>query len=380
MRSTGNCYRNYILVFFITVSLSTLSQTSHGEVASLQDNYGPREKSSYAPAKFSYSKQTDSYLTNVQGKLSRKLFEDTNDETLADLNFEYGRLFSLVGTDYQAFGYLTAQIDSDNQMRLNSSLGHYIPAIDGELLFSYRLLGKNLNKTLAQSGSINDKIYENSFATNYTRYSNSFLRETSINYSCSFIPGETLRRTRTPHGEQQQNTASLLDGFSNTTTHEVVAQMAFGYEELGASYLHGLKTSLSLGYEYVNQDEMFDISEQVEESVTFLASIRQRTSIGSIKTFYRYLDSAQTLYTGYSVSGLELYVKETRYQDKKNSRSLGFLIKFNLLNPDDLFGKIKKLFKRSNTAGFDQDRIRHSMSLRSTKFTTQPTVRTSIDS
>ena len=380
MRSTGIRYRNYTVVFFITVSLSTLSQTTHGEVTSLQDNYGPREKSSYPPAQFSYSKQTDNYLTNLQGKLSRKVFEDTSDETLADLNLEYGRLFSLAGTDYQAFGYLTAQLDSDNQIRLNSSLGHYVPAIDGELLFSYRLLGKNLNNTLVQNGSFSKKIYENSFAANYTRYSNSFLRETSISYSCSVIPGEILHRTRIPHGDQQQNTAYLLDAFSDTTTHEVVAQMAFGYEELGASYLHGLKTSLSLGYEYVNQDEMFDMSEQVEESLTFLASIRQKTSIGSINTFYRYLNSSQTLYTGYSISGLELYVKETRYQDKKNARSLGFLLKFNLLNPDDLFGKIKKLFKRSNTAGLDQDRIRHSMSLRSTKFTTQPTVRTSIDS
>lgn len=381
MKFTGTNYNNYIFIILITVSLFLFSTTAKGEVSSFQENYGPQESKSYAPAKFRYSKKTPTDLTTFYGQLKKDVFGHEDNDMMAEMNMEYGHLFSPSGNGYLGFSYLSAKLDNSNRIQLNSSLGHFVEAIDGELFFSYRLLGNNLNGNLPTIGSIDDKIYENSFSANYTRYSDKFLRETTLSYNFSHLPGEEFYGTVQPfqvNGTDKRE--YMVGGYSNTTSHEIGAQIAFGYEDLGPSLLTGLKTSFGLGYEYVMQDGLYNIEEQTEASVSLLAAIQHKTPFGLVNTSYKHLDSSQTLHAGYSLDGIELYMKEIRYQDKKDNRLLGFLIKFDLWNPKDPFRKIKNLFRKNNSTGRGQEQIRHSISLKSNSFLNQPEVKHFIDS
>ncbi|MFT5701446.1 MAG: hypothetical protein ACI8ZB_004340 [Desulforhopalus sp.] len=381
MKGNGSNYNNYIFVILTTISLCLFASPARSETGYLQDNYGPIANSPYNPAKFSYSKTAATYLTKFRTQLNKTEFDNAGNNILADVNIEYGRLFSPSNHGYSGFSYLSAKINSDNRIKVNTSLGHFIEAIDGELFFSYRLLGTNLNHTFTTSGNIDDRVYENSFSAGYTRYTDTFLRETSLNYNFSTIPGEEFYgATLLSQNNTQKSNVNVIGGYGATMTHEIGAQLAFGYEELGSGLITGLKTSFGVGYEYEIQEELYNYSEEMEESVSFLAAIQQKTPFGLINTSYKHLDSSQTLYAGYALSGLELYLKEVRYQDGKNNRLLGFLVKLDLWNPKDPFRKIKKLFGRNNSSNRGHEQMRHSVSLQSDSFSTQPKLKINIDS
>ena len=354
---------------------------ARGEISSLMENYGPQENRSYNPATFHYSQKTATYLTNFRGQLNKKALNHSINDMLVEMNMEYGQLFSPSNSGYLGFSYMSAKIDSSQQIKFNSSFGHFIEAIEGELVFTYRLLGVNKNYSLTTLGTIEDRIYENSFSASYTRYSDTFLRETSFNYNFSTIPGEEFYKTVQPfHLSTANNMAHMVGGYGNTRSHEIGAQIAFGYEELGSKLITGMRTSLGLEYEYAVQDELYNSSGQTEERVALLAAIQQKTPFGLLNTSYKLLDSSQTLYAGYSLRGVELYLRETRYQDKKMNRLLGFLIKFDLWNPTDPFRKIKRLFGRPNSTKRGQEQIRHSLSLQSDNLLKKPQFKEIIDS
>ena len=381
MKPTVSNYNTYIFVLLITFSSSLFPVKARGEISSLLGNYGPQENRSYDPAKFRYSKKTNTYLTNFRGQLNKKVFNDAINDVLAEMGMEYGQLFSPSSSGYLGFSYISAKINSANQIKFNSSLGHFIEPIDGELFFTYRLLGTNQNYSIPTLGTVEDRVYENSFSASYTRSSDAFLRETSFNYNFSTIPGEEFYKTVQPfHSNTAKNMTRIVGGYGNTTSHEIGAQVAFGYEKLGSNLITGMKTSLGLGYEYAAQDELYNSSGQTEESVSLLAAIQQKTPFGLLNTSYKHLDSSQTLYAGYSLRGIELYLQETRCQDKKDNRLLGFLIKFDLWNPKDPFSKIKRLFGKPNSTKRGQEQIRHSLSLQSENLLKKPQFIEIIDS
>lgn len=381
MKHDGTNYNTYIFVLLITVSLCLFSVEAKSETSFLQENYGPQENSSHNPAKFRYSKKTANYLTSFHGQLSKDVFGDTSTDMPTYVNMEYGRLFHPSSRGYQGFSYFSAKLDNANRIKFNSSAAHFIEAIDGELLFSYRLLGADLNHSLPSAGSIDDRVYENSFSARYTRHKDTFLRETSLNYSFNTIAGEEFYRpTLSSQADNSQSKLSVIGGYGDTTTHEIGAQLAFGYEESGANLITGLKTSLGFGYEYTVQDELDNYSRQVEDSISLVAGLEQKTPFGLISTSYKHLDSSQTLYAGYTLSGLELYLKKTHYQDKKDNRLLGFLLKFDLWNPKDPFRRIKKLFGKGNYHNGGLEQIRHSVSLQSDRLSRQPKAKEIIDS
>ena len=381
MNYDGSNYNTYIFVLLITVSLCVVPGWATSETSFLQENYGPQANRSHDPAKFRYSKKTSHYLANFHGQLSKDVFSDDDTDIPADVNMEYGRLFSPSSTGYQGFSYFSAKLDSANRIKFNSSAGHFFEAIDGELLFSYRLLGADLNHSLPSAGSIDDRVYENSFSARYTRYKDTFLRETSLNYSFSTVAGEEFYRPALlSQADNSQSKLSMVGGYGDTTTHELGAQLAFGYEESGAGLITGLKTSLGFGYEYTVQDEMDNYSRQVEDSISLLAGIEQKTPFGLISTSYKHLDSSQILYAGYTLSGLEFYLKETHYENKEDNRLLGFLLKFDLWNPKDPFRRIKKLFGKGKYHSGGLEQIRHSVSLQSNRFSKKPKAKEIIDS
>ena len=381
MKTTRTNYNDYVFFFGITILLCLLPCTALADTSPFQDNYGPQENIYYDPARFNYSKKTTSYLTNFKGQISKTGFGDSGATRQGNLNMEYGQLFSPSDFGYLGFSYLSAKIDSSNRIKFNTSVGHFVEAIDGDLFFTYRLLGANQDHTLATLGTIDDRLYENSFAASYTRYSDRFLRETSLNYSFSTIPGDEFSRqfysldTSTGLGN-----TTIVGGYGDTMTHEIDAQIAFGFESLSSSLLTGLKTNLGLGYEYAVQNELYDYSDERSESVSLLAGFEHKTTFGLINTSYKYLDSSQTLYAGYSIQGIELYIQETRYQDNKENMLLGFLLKLNLWNPKDPFSKIKDLFGGNSRSKRGLEQIRQSVSLNSDSFSVTPTPVEFIDS
>jgi hypothetical protein len=374
MKHTGTSYNNYAFVLLTTISLCFSLGVARGEVASLQENYGPQENRPYDKARFHYSKKTTTNLSKFYGQLDKNIFGNKETDLVAEMNMEYAHLFSSSNGGYSGFSYLSAKLDNDNKIKFNSSLGHFVGALDGELFFSYRLLGDNRNYTLPSIGNIGTRVYENSFSANYTRYSDSLLRETLFSYNYSTIPGQEFYETAQPFQ------TTIVGGYGNTTSHEIEAQMAFGYEELRYNLITGLRTSFGLGYEYVLQDALYNYSDLTDASVSLLAAIEHKTPYGLVSTSFKHLESSQTLYAGYSLEGIELYIKETKYQDKKDNRLLGFLIKFDLFNPKDPFRKIKNLFRKNNSTNRGQEQIRHSMSLKSDSFLNQPVVKSFIDS
>lgn len=381
MKHTKTNYNNYIFVLLITVLTCAHSIIAKADVSSFQEHYGPKENRPYDPAKFRYSQKTSTEFTSLHGQLTKDIFGIEDSEVTAEMTMEYGRLYSPSGNGYAGFSYLSAKLDNANKIKINSSLGHFVEAIDGELFFSYRLLGDNLHYNLPSIGNINDRVYENSFSAAYTRYSDNFLRETSFTYNFCTLPGEEFFNTFQPfQWDSNENEAEMVGGYGNITSHEIGAQIALGYEELGSSLITGLRTNFELGYEYVTQDALYNSSEQADASIALLAAIQHKTPFGLVNTSYKHLDSSQTLYAGYSLEGIELYMKEIKYQDKKDNRLLGFLIKFDLWNPKDPFQKIKNLFKKDHSNKRGQEQIRHSMSLKSNSLLNQPSVAHFIDS
>lgn len=381
MKDTRTNYNNNTFVLLITFLSCLYPPPAKAEVSSFRDNYGPQENRPYNPVKFNYSEKTATKFTSLYGQLSKDVFDNNASQIKAEVNMEYAHLFTPSGNGYSGFGYLSAKMDNANKVRLNSSIGHFVEAIDGELFFSYRLFGDNLHYNLPSTRSIDDRVYENSFSAHYTRYSDRFLRETTLRYNFSTLPGEEFYNTDQPFQLNGTNKRSdLIGAYGNIMSHGIGAQVAFGYEELGSRMITGLRTSFELGYECVMQDELYSAADQTETSISLLAAIQHKTPFGLINTSYKHLDSSQTLYAGYSLEGIELYMKEIRYQDKKDNKLLGFLIKFDLLHLQDPFRKIKDLFKRDISNKRGQEQIRHSMSLKSDSLLYQPSLNSFIDS
>jgi hypothetical protein len=249
--------------------------------------------------------------------------------------------------------------------------------VNGELFFTYRFLRRNIYSSSQNIGSIHDKVYENSFSANYTRYSNGFIRETSFNYSFSAIPGQEFAGSVIALAPEDTGySAKILGGFSDTTTHEIAAQIAFGSENMGFDFISGFKTSLHLGYEYVEHDVFHDQPGQIMQSFSALATLEQQTSAGLIKTSYKHVESSRTLSVGYSFRGVELYVKNIQYQERNDTQLCGVNIKFDLNTLGGPFRKkVKTLFRKATYFYKGLDQLRHNASINSDHLATQPNIR-----
>lgn len=379
-------YSTHIFVFLVSILLIVSKAYANDDYSFYPNIHGPQETIAYDPAKWSYAKKDDIQLAQFRGKLDKRVLRDAGDELLVDLNVAYGRFFSPSLEGYQGFGYFTAKVDTDNRIRFNSSLGHVFPWVDGELFFTYRLLGVNNGMSLPNLGAIEDKVYENSFSANFTRYSNTFIRETSFVYSASAIPGQDLARSvmNIDMEDTSWYETDVLGGYSDTFTHKIAANIAFGSENLNSLFITGFKTSLGFGYDYVAHDQYHDQPGQIKESLSALATLQQQTSLGLIKTSYKQLQSSRTLTVGYSISGIELYAKDMQYQDQAGTQLFGFSLKFDLNNFGNLFRKKKKRLFGKAASSYSSykslDKIRHQASLNSDQFTTQPKLRESIGS
>lgn len=373
-------YHNSIYVLLMALLLLAFSVPARGNISFYQDRHGPPEKKIYLPVDYNFSQGSDLHRADFKSKVIKREPGNTGDGMFVDLKVGYGRLFSPSNDGYMGFGYFTAKADSDNRLRFNSSLGHFLPLIDGELFLTHRLLRSNISSPLQDFGAVDGKVYENSFSANYTRYSNGFLRETSLNYSFSTIPGQEFTgRVLALDAEDSGYTAKILGGFSDTTTHEIAAQIAFGSENMGFDFISGFKTSLHVGYEHVEHGTFHDNPGQVLTSFSALAAMEQQTSAGLIKTSYRHVETSRTFTAGYSVGGVELYAKNIQYKDREDTQLFGLRIKLDL----DSFGlpfrqKSKRLFRKAIYAYDGLGHLRHNSNINSDHLTTKPSIRKTI--
>ncbi|MBU0944486.1 MAG: hypothetical protein KJ804_13360 [Proteobacteria bacterium] len=373
-------YHNYIFVLLTALSLWAFPVTARGDVSFFQDKHGAPEKKNPVPARYRYSQENDVHLAIFQGELVKRLPGEASEKIFVDLEVDYGRLFSPSADGYLGFGYFTAKVDSDNQLRFNSSLGHFLPAVDGELFLTYRLLRSNISSSLQHLGSIHDKVYENGLSANYTRYSDGFIKEISVNYSFSAIPGQEFAESVIAlDPEEIGYTAKIIGGFSDTATHEIAAKIAFGCENIGFDFLSGFKTSVHFGYEHIVQNVFHDQPDQIWQSFSTLATLEQQTSVGLIKTSYRHVESSQTLSVGYSFRDIELYMKNIQYKDRDDRQLYGVKIKFDLNTLGKAFRKkITTLFRNPTYFYKDLHQRRHIASINSDRLATQPTIRETI--
>ena len=367
---------NYIFVLLIAISLLASPAPVRGDVSFLQESYGPPEKEVIVPVKYNYSQSTDLHRALFESEF-KQIPGGAEDELFFGLKAGYGRFFSLSDNRYQGFGYFTAKLDSDNRFCFNSSLGHFLPVVGGELFFTYRVVRSNLSIPMQDIGVIEDKVYENSFSANYSRSTNGFLREASFNYSFSSIPGQDFEGSvidRNP--DDTWHTTQVLGGFSDTTTHEVVAHIAFGSEDTAFDFISGFKTSFDLDYEYIEHDSFHDQPGQTLRSYSALATMEQQTSIGLIQTSYKRAQFSKTYSAGYSYGGLELYFKNIHCKDLDTRQLFGFNIKIDLNTLGSTFRQKTKTFF-SNAVNYykGSGQIRHNASINSDHFTTQPHIR-----
>jgi hypothetical protein len=369
----------YIFVLLIAILLSVFSTPVRGDVSFLQNSYGPPEKQVIVPVKYNYSQATDLQRAHFQGQFTR-VPGAAPDEMFVDLKVGYGRFFSLLNNGYRGFGYFTADLDSDDRFCFNSSLGHFLPVVGGELFFTYRVVRSNLSIPMQNLGLIEDKVYENSFSANYSRFTNGFLREASFNYSFSSIPSQEFTGSVVNHEPNDSwHKTKIQGGFSDTMTHEIAAHVAFGSEKMAIDFLSGFKTSLDFGYEYVEHDAFHDQPGQILKSFSALATLEQQTSIGLIQTSYKRVESSRTFSAGYLFRGLELYFKNTRYKDLEDTQLYGFKINIDLNTLGLPFRKkTKSLFSKATNFYKGSKQIRHNASISSDHFTTQPIIRQAI--
>ncbi len=135
-----------------------------------------------------------------------------------------------------------------------------------------------------------------------------------------------------PDPENTRYTVQVLGGYSDTTTHEIAGKIAFGSENIDLDFLSGFKTSLFLGYEYVEHDAFHEYSSQSISSLSALATFEQLTSAGLIKTSYKHVESSRMLSAGYSYRGVELYYTNIQNRYQEDAQLFGFKIKFDLNN------------------------------------------------
>lgn len=375
-------YHNYIFVLLISLSLWIFPVPARGELSFYQDSHGPPGKKKYDPVKYSYSQKNDLFLAGFKGKVVNRVPGNSRDGMFVDLEVDYGGLFSPSNYGHRGFGYFTAKVDSDNQLRFNSSLGHFLPVVNGELFLTYRFLRRNIYGSAHNIGSIHDKVYENSFSANYTKYSNGFLRETSFNYSFSAIPGQEIAGSLIDFAPEDTGySTKIIGGFSDTTTHEIAAQIAFGSDNMGFDFLSGFKTSLHLGYEYVEHDAFHDQPGQIMQSFSALATMEQQTMAGLIKTSYKHVESSRTLSVGYLYGGVELYVKNVQYQEREDTQLYGVNVKFDLNTFGGPFrNKVKTFFRKATYFYKGLGQIRHNSSINSDHLTTRPNIRETLNS
>jgi hypothetical protein len=380
MYEKSSSYCNAIYVLLIALSLLAFSGPAYGEISFYEDSYGPAEKKINDPINFNYSLANDLHRATLQGKLVKRVFGENEEEMFIDLKAGYGRFFSPSNYGYLGFGYFSAKLDTDNRLRLSSSLGRFLPVVDGELFLTHRFLRNNLCSSLQNIGPINEKVYENSFSAKYSRYTDGFLRETSLNYSFSIIPGQDLAGSVIASDPQNGGHAlQALGGFSDTTTHEFAGKVAFGSEDIDLAFLSGFKTSLFLGYEYVEHDAFHQYSSQSISSLSALATFEQLTPVGLIKTSYKHVESSRMLTTGYSYRGIELYYTNIQNRDYEDARLFGFKINFDLNNlSNPLPQKTKRLFHKAANfyKGFDQ--MRHNSFINSDSLASRPQIRETI--
>lgn len=358
-----NC--DFISVLLIPIWILVLAQPVIADLLTLEDDYGPTERVRYKAAKYGITDKYSNALVKLNSEFKKKHLKNRGEDVTANLDMGYGRLFSSTDDGYLGFGYVSAKVDTKNRLGLFSSVGYVLPSLDSELLFTYRLLAPQLKRAYRGYGTLNDRLYENSFSLNFTRYTDFFLKETSFNYRFSDVRGKAYRLSR----------EGFLAGHGDVNSHKISAKMAFGTEELDLGLIKGFKTIQSLGYEQVSHDGFYTYDGQVNRRLTSLTTLEQKTSYGLFSASYRHIDTSQTMSLGYLVKGITFYAKETRYSDRDSQQMFGFSVKFNLWNSRDPFYKRKKLFRRTDYSSRKHEQIRHNPSLTANTLVTKPKVR-----
>ncbi|WP_153306503.1 hypothetical protein [Desulfogranum japonicum] len=342
----------------------------------LTDYYGPLEKSKPSPATFSYSQENDYKVFSFNGKLKRSNESIEDDYFTAGIRTSYGQLFSSQGNGFLGFGYFTTRIDTDNNIRFNTSISHLIPDIGSELFVTYRLFGANVSSTFDTLGYGEDHVYENSFAARCTTYSDIFVKEASIAYSYSSLPGQSLRTGiyDTDTQDHFRNTY-LIGGFGDTESHAIGADLALGTDNLPLDLLHGFKIDLGVDYEHISYARYYDIESEVIQGMSGKASLQHKTNIGLLKGSYKMGQTSSTLYAGLHVGAMELYMKDTSYDDGDRNQVYGLKLKLNLyelessLVPDDT-----PLFKPPGRRYTNVGQIHHNDSMTANSFYHSPKI------
>lgn len=233
-----------------------------------------------------------------------------------------------------------------------------------------------MSATLPNFGLLKDNVYENSLSASYTRLTGGIIRETSLNYSISSIPGQGLSRNKGAElSEGSRHATAVHGGYGDTVTHALGAKIALGSDVLDSSLISGIRAGLGMGYEYVAHDAVFDQPEETDKSISAFASLQQQTPLGSVTTSYKYVETASNWYAGYTFSGLELYLKDNQSGDRPASRQLGLKLKLDLDNLGNLFRKTKKsLFRKANFCYKGLGRTRHNGKLNSDQFAARPRI------
>lgn len=368
-------YKHIVAAAFLTAIAVPVQNLQATQLAAFTpDYYGPIIKSTPEPATYAYSLEQEQRKFSVNGKLSKNS-RVGNDNRAVRLSTSYSELFSPSGNGYLGFSHLSGRMDSKNKMQINTSIGRYLPSLNSELFFSYRLFGAEVASTFDTLGYGEDYAYENSFAATYTTFLDSFLREASIRYSYSFLPGLDIRENSSPVGITGAKCTQYVGGFSDRQFHTIETDLAFGVEQLPLEYLHGMKVDLGFGYEHVSHSSYYDVDGDVLEGISGKAIIQQQTVLGLVKGSYKLGQTSATLSASLDLGNVELYMKDTDSYQGDDTRVYGVS-----LNMD--FEDLSSIFSSQQTALFSTptkrytslDQAHHYSGLTANGFTKAPTM------
>ena len=295
------------------------------------DYYGPREKSAHTPTTYSFSKEHEYRVFSFNGKVEKNSVSTGEDYFTAGIKTSYGQLFSSRDNGFLSFGYLTGHIDSTNNIRFNTSISHLLPAFDSELFATYRLFGTHVSSTFETLGYGEDHVFENSLAAGYTTYPDIFLKKASFSYSYSLIPGQVLRHSTYNSQTPDHNYPTyLVGGFGDIESQAIAADVTLGTEGLPLDFFQGFKIDFTIDYKHVHHGGYYNTVGKVTRGMSGQATLQHRTDIGLLKGTYRVGPSSSTVYAGIHLGGVELYMKDTSYDDGDSTQVYGLRFKLNL--------------------------------------------------
>jgi len=359
-------------LIWIAVSANNVFGMGPGNL--LPDYYDPLATSSRTPATFSFIRNLENKLVKLKGKLSKAVNGPGTENNSVGLHTGYGQLFNSQGGGYLGYAFLTGNVDGSDNIRLNSSFSHLLPELNSEVLFSYRLFSSNIGNTFASGGYTEDRVYENSFAASYTTFLDSFLREASVLYNYSILPQNDIRNTLYSPTNQDSGTPLLLNcGYGEAERHNVAADIVLGTEEVPLDFLAGFKFDLGIDYARISHDSYYDVAKEEIEEVSWLAVIENLTDLGIFKGSYKIGENSSMIYAGFLLGGMELYMKDTSYDNGDRTQIYGLSFTFDLDDLKNTFTPQRvNLFREANQKYDNINQIHHHTSLTTNSFKTSP--------